>query len=240
MVLLLSLLAPSCTKNDTISNQNGKSGSITKFAVVGNYLYSLNSSNLDVYDIRVPEQPLRVNTIAVAQVTETVFSYQGHLYIGAPDGVYIVDISVPDKPVVRGSETHWLGCDPVVVKDKIAYSTIRSGRQCHRSKEVNRLLVINVADPANPYTIRELNMNYPGGLGYDGNTLFVCDGTEGVRVFDISIEGIPVPIGTIEGIDAMDLITDNGSLIVSTPNSFSFYDYSDRENIDLKYQISRQ
>jgi hypothetical protein len=238
-MLLLSLLAPSCSKNDTIGNQNGKSGSITKFAVVGNYLYSLNSSNLDVYDIRVPETPVRVNSIAVAQVTETVFSYQGHLYIGAPDGVYIVDISVPDRPVVRGSETHWLGCDPVVVRDDIAYSTIRSGRQCQRAVAVNMLLVIDVSDPANPHTIRQLPLNYPGGLGYDGNTLFVCDGTDGVKVFDISLSGMPVPLSTITGIDAMDLITDNGTLIVSTPESFSFYDYSDRSNIVLKYQISR-
>ena len=238
--LSLSAIGISCSKEgDSTLSPNGKSGSITKFTVVGDYMYCLNSSNLDVYDIRIPEDPVKINSIKIARVTETIFSYYGRLYIGAPDGVYIVDISTPTKPVLKGSETHFVGCDPVVVKDYIAYSTIRTGRECNRGTSANFLLVMDVSNAENPRTLKSIPMTFPSGLGYDKNTLFVCDGEAGVKVFDISKLNNPVEINTIKGLDAYDLITDNGTLIVSSPTTYSFYDYTDLNKIVLKYTINK-
>lgn len=240
LFLILSITHFSCSKVDESSlSPNGKSGSITKFTVLGSYMYCLNSSNLDVYNISTPEDPVKINSIKIAPVTETIFSYYGRLYIGAPDGVYIVDISIPDKPVLKGSETHFVGCDPVVVKDNIAYSTIRTGRECNRGTTVNLLLVMDVTNPENPRTLNSIPMTFPSGLGYDQNTLFVCDGEAGIQVFDITNLKDPKLLKTVSGIDAYDLITDNGILIVSSPKSYSFYDYSDLKNIVLKYTIPK-
>lgn len=242
LFFVMTIASFSCSKKDTLNdNPNGKSGSITKFAVVGNYMYTLSGTQLVVYDIVNPADPRKVNAIGIAPVIETIFSYGQHLYVGAPDGIYIVDIIVPDKPVLRASERHFIenGCDPVVVKDNIAYSTIRSGRECGQHVSLNEMQVIDVSNPSDPYTITRIPLNYPGGLGYDGNTLFVCDGEAGIAIFDITDPRLPKQTGLVGGVNAYDLITDNGTLIVSSADAFSFYDYTDLGNIKLLYKIAR-
>jgi hypothetical protein len=243
--ILLALCAvfifSGCSKEgilDSGSTDKNKSGSITKFAIVNQYMYSLNSSNIDVYDIAHPELPVKINSVKVAPIIETIFSFGNHLYVGAPDAIYIVQTTNPISPVVVGSEVHiQMGCDPVIVKDNIAYSTIRTGRQCGRLEKVNELQVIDVRDVYNPKTLKRINMNYPSGLGYDGSLLFVCDGPGGIAVFDIKTPQNPERIQTIKNVDAVDVITDEGLLIISTPTEFHFYDYTDLNNIVLKNKI---
>jgi hypothetical protein len=246
IIILLSiaviLLHPSCSKLDGNETQlnNGKSGSITTFAVVGAYLYSLNKPNLEVYSLADKAHPQKVNSIVVGNNIETVFSYLNKLYIGASDGIYIVDISNPVQPIVQSNATHFYGCDPVVAKGNYAYSTVRSGRTCNNNTAFSSLLIVyDVSNSYYPQEVAQINMQSPAGLGYDGNYLFVCDGTNGIIVFDITIPDQPLKINQIHNVNAYDLITNNGVLIVSAGDSYQFYSYTDINHIVKLSQVNK-
>jgi len=241
---LFTIIMISCSKdgneiNNEASNTNGKSGSITKFAVVGNYLYALNNNKLEVYDIMDKSNPTKINSIVIGYTIETIFAYNQKLYVGAADGIFIVDISNPRIPELKGSASHQYGCDPVVTKGFIAYSTVSVERRCGSFVNNSALNILNVSDDSNPYIINSINLSEAKGLGYDGNTLFVCTGETGFIVYDISSpnEFNPVALDTISSINATDVIAENGILIVSSPDKYSFYDYTDLSNIHLLNSI---
>ena len=240
LIVVLFFTSYSKDSNARLANEQGKSGSITRFAIVDHYLYSLSNNEIVVFDITKKDDPTKINSIKVAYNIETIFSYIGKLYIGASDGIYIIDITNPRSPLVQAKESHQVGCDPVVVKNNIAYSTVKQGVGCNNSfVSQSQLLVINVSNPNNPFTVNSFPMNAPQGLGYDGNILFVCDGASGIVVFDITNPTNPSQIQNIVGVNAVDVITDNGLLIVSTTNSYNFYDYSDVNNIIKLSQIDK-
>lgn len=240
--LFIVLFFTACEKdnNARLANEQGKSGSITRFAIVDNYLYSLSNNEIVVFDITKKDDPVKINSVKVSYSIETIFSYIGKLYIGATDGIYIVDINNPRSPVIQAKESHQVSCDPVVVKNTIAYSTVKQGVGCNNSfRPQSALLVIDVTDPYYPNTINTILMDSPQGLGYDGDKLFVCDGANGIVVYDISDAYAPAQIQKVTSVNAVDVITDNGLLIVSTPNSYNFYDYSDINNITKLSQIDK-
>jgi hypothetical protein len=82
-------------------------------------------------------------------------------------------------------------------------------------------------------------MTNPHGLGVDGNTLFICDGSDGLKAFDIS------DINTIsqhmlfqdKTINAVDVIPLNSVLMMIGADGIFQYDYSDPNNIALLSQI---
>lgn len=239
-ILLLFVACSKFADKDATANNNGKSGSITTFAIVGEFLYALNNPNMVVYSLTDKDHPRKVNSIVVGQNVETVFSYLNKLYIGASDGIYIVDISNPQLPIVQGRAMHFLGCDPVVVKGEYAYSTVRTGRTCNGNTAWSSMLMVyNVSNAQNPYLLYSINMQEPKGLGYDGNYLFVCDGNNGILVYDISQPEFPQQINHIQNLNAYDLITNNGVLIVSATDSYQFYSYADINNIIKLSQVNK-
>jgi len=81
-------------------------------------------------------------------------------------------------------------------------------------------------------------MAEPYGLGIDQTTLFVCDGSAGLKIYDVSNpSGIDQHLIRIyPGIQARDVIPLNGMLVMITTTGIIQYDYSDLSNI---FEISR-
>ncbi len=238
--LLLCILVIACSKesaNTDTSNQ-AKSGSITKFAIAGNYLYTLGASTIEVFNITNKQHPVKVNSITTANNIETIFSYLGRLYLGATDGVYIVDISMPTQPIVLGRASHQVGCDPVVAKGNVAYSTVLQSRFCNNGTNITQSELM-VIDAFSFQIITSIALQEPQGLGYDGNYLFVCNGIYGINIYDITNETNPNHINTIYNINAKDLITDNNTLIVASENGYSFYDYSNINSVVKLAEINK-
>ena len=167
---------------------------------------------------------------------ETVFPAQSHLFIGTPNGMVIYNINNPASPVHRSTYDHAFGCDPVVVAGDRAYVTVSTGRECGGGT-ANVLDVVNIADLNIPFQIRSYNMANPHGLGVDDNLLFLCDGPDGLKVFDRSDDGA-IDQNLIEhypNITTSDVIPYNGTLIMTSEEGIYQYDYSDPNNI---YQLS--
>jgi hypothetical protein len=216
-----------------ISTGTGKAGSRARYAVVDDYLYTVNSSVMDIIDISDATHPKRVSKVHLPWDVETLFAYKGYLYIGAESGVYIYDNANPLQPTALSEFTHAQSCDPVVVSDDIAFVTLNSGGNCWNNRSgVNRLEIIDVANPSEPKLIKTLDMWEPTGLGVDDNKLFICDGEAGLKSFEIikkNEEGVAeIKLKLISSnteIDCYDVIAHQKNLIVSNRDEIRQFDY---------------
>ena len=224
----------SSSSSDSVSTTIGKAGSLAKYAVVGNYLYTVNSGVMNILDITDASKPKKVSKVHLPWDVETLFSYKNYLYIGAETGVYIYDNSNPVLPTSITQFSHVQSCDPVVVSDDIAYVTLNTGSSCwNNRRETNRLEILDVENPKNPKLIKSLDMWSPTGLGVDDNKLFICDGDSGLKLFELNrtrnSQGVEIDLelkSSDAEIDCYDVIAHNGTLIVSNRENIRQFDYS--------------
>ena len=234
--LLFSLifLAISCSKNDDFTTDSGKSGSITRFAVFGNYMYVLNQKELLTYSLENPDNPALVHRLVADYGLETIIIYDNTIYLGSTTSLYILDIGNPAAPQILSKtdrvEIFLGGCDPVVVKDNYAYSTIKIiANVCGTVSSESALIVYDVSDKSNPVSVSSFLLSIPNGLGYKDNYLFVCDeGSDQLVIFDITN---PLSVTrtnySVEITDPYDLIVEGNRMIVSTKTDFQIFDVSD-------------
>ncbi|HKL02685.1 MAG TPA: hypothetical protein VJ911_03380 [Cryomorphaceae bacterium] len=213
----------------------GVGGSMAQFTITGNYLYVLRPSSITSFNLDADICPEQSSVTSVSWQAETIFPYNNHLFLGTTSGMMIFHLNNPATPEFVSSISHLTACDPVVVQNDRAYVTIRSGNSCWGT--LNQLLVIDVSNYSTPSTIAEYNLTNPHGLGIDGNTLFVCDGSAGLKVFDAAddLNIIDNMISQYDDIDTYDVIPYNDVLIMSSEEGIYQYDYSDPHNI---FQLS--
>ena len=207
-------------------------GSLASFVIQGNSLYTINKSKLVTYDISNPSQsiPRHLSTITnkygnTIWDIETIFPYGDHIFLGASDGMHIVDVSTPESPKYVSKYEHVYSCDPVVVQNDIAYVTLRTGTRCGHN--INALEVIDISDVENPKQIKSYNMDSPYGLGVDGNNLFVCDDGS-LKVLDCTDPNSITLQQEFEReeIYALDVIPNNGNLLVLGSGKLNQYSYT--------------
>ena len=219
------------------SSATGKSGSIARFAIKDNLMYAIDVNYLRVFDITNINHPVLVQSTEVDYGLETIFIYESYIYLGAVDGVYVLDINNPTAPHQLQKLEHHISCDPVVVQNNFAYSTQRvSSTGCGDHWMQSALAVYDVTDPTNSELKNEITMNEPFGLAVEGNWLYVCD--RGIVVFDITDPANPVRNGTVLVNDPHDIILNYPYMLVATSTSFELYNYSDPDNIHFVSTLS--
>ncbi len=169
--------------NSAHSGGDGQGGSFARFSLVGDYLYVINQAELISYNIETVTKPQKTNTTNVTWNIETLFPYENHLFIGSQSGLYIYSISEPAAPEYTSEFRHADACDPVFVKDDIAYVTLRNGTFCQNF--INQLDVLDVSDINNPQLIKSYDMDHPHGLSVRDNHLYLCEGEHGLKVFEL-------------------------------------------------------
>jgi len=232
LILFLSTLTllVACTKNmsEMTNSTNGKSGSVTRFAVHNGFMYALDQNRVMVYELSDPANPNLISQVPTDYGLETITVYNETIYVGSTSALYILNIDNPSAPFVVGkSDRDALrgGCDPVVVKDHYAYSTVKIITNiCGEISAVSQLLVYDVSNQAQPFVIGSYEMDIPNGLGYKDNFLFVCDeGSDKVEIFDITNPAALIHHGSFDLIDPVDLIVDGDRMIVSSKTDFNIY-----------------
>jgi len=214
---------------------NGVSGSMARFILVDQYLYTAANSVLSPYDLSDISNPIKQANINMSFEIETMFPYNGNLFLGSPSGMYIYSLSNPLAPSYVSMYEHMTGCDPVVVKGTTAYVTIRTGNTCNGWQ--NTLEVIDIANVNAPTMLASYSMVNPHGLGISSNsdnTLFVCDGDAGLKIFDATkpLEISQNLIKTYSEIHAYDVIPlkDNTLMMIGEDGLYQ-YDFSDVNNV---------
>jgi hypothetical protein len=120
-----------------------------------------------------------------------------------------------------------------VVEGDRAYVTLRSGNACGGTQ--NLLQVVNLSVKENPTLLYSFQMASPYGLGIDNGTLFVCEGSNGLKVYDATYESniTSHEIARFPGIHAYDVIPLESILFMIGDDGFYIYNYSDLNNITL-------
>lgn len=174
------------------NNSNAIAGSMARFMMIDSYLYAISDeATVKVFDIASPSMPL-VKTFNPWQdantwgMIETLFTFKDHLFIGSNSGMLAYDVSSPENPNYLSMYDHMTACDPVVANDDYAFVTLRSGDQCGFNNS-DQMDIMDISNIMNPREIAVHSMSNPHGLSLDNESqvLFVCDGWDGLRVFDI-------------------------------------------------------
>lgn len=211
----------------------GKGGSMSKFAVIDNFLYIVNSSELLPFDVSAPKKPVKHLKMGLNNSNvETLFPYNSYLYMGTSNGVLIYNTATSKStPSYVSMLQHVFGCDPVIVDKDFAFSTIRGGTAC-RTTNISAINVYDVKNPAQSQIVRSMNLDEPYGLGIKEDLVFVCQGTKGLFVYnwDINAKNLSLRHSYPE-IHAFDVIVNGNILIVTADNGLFQFDISSKDNI---------
>lgn len=212
----------------------GIGGSMARFTISQNTLYVVDNSSLLLFNIANPTTPTQGTTTQLGWDIETIFPYGEHLFIGSATGMHIYNVSNPASPVRIAVYEHINACDPVVVDDNYAYVTLRDGTECETF--TNQLEVVDIQNLSNPHLVATYPMTNPHGLGIRDEVLFICDGRDGLKVYDASnvLEIDQNLIRHYNNINAFDVIPyGNRKLIMIGTNGLMQFDYTDINNIQL-------
>ncbi|MDB5012096.1 MAG: hypothetical protein JWQ25_298 [Daejeonella sp.] len=209
----------------------GQGGSMARFTLMNDYLYTVDHSSMGVFNVNTPSNPVFVSNKQIGWGIETIFPYEDKLFIGSTQGMHIFDAKNPASPEYISTYAHFTSCDPVVVSGKYAYVTLRAGNFCQQG--VNQLDVLDVEDILHPTLVKTFPMQNPHGLGISGTYLYLAEGEFGLKSFSITD---PLKVGLakiqhITGFHALDLIPASKSLIVTGDDGVYQFNYTNPRSL---------
>jgi hypothetical protein len=216
-----------CSSGADSPNMSGspgsRGGSMARFTVVGDWLYTVDDSKLNVVSIADPAHPVDAGELWIGSDIETIFAMDDLLFIGSQSAMHIYDIEKPEFPEFVSTSSHFKSCDPVVAAGTLAFVTLNSSLGSWCGQRGDRLIAYDISDVYAPVVIDEVQLSSPRGLAVDigQKMLFVCD--NGIRAFDISdpenieilYSSVPVPeVGRIDAYDCIVLENDSRLLVI--------------------------
>lgn len=231
------------TANSAASSVTGVSGSMARFTIVNNYLYTAGKTSLTAVNISAPGNPAIENTQSLGWNIETIYPLKDKLFIGSQTGMYIFNIGNPSTPSFLSNFAHACFNDPVIADDTYAYITLRartdvSGCWGAPALQHNELDIVDISDLMHPVLKKVYDMSEPKGLCKDGDYLFICDGKAGLKVYNVSTVSNIQLVKQFTGINAFDVIAQSGNAIVVADNGIYQYDYTNINNIKLISRIN--
>jgi hypothetical protein len=244
LFLLLLLSVFSCTPPVQDSLSSGTlSGSYATMLPIDGFLYVVDDMNITTYDIADNLNPVLIDKQNVGFEIESLFHYDGVLFIGSTTAMHIFTIEENGVPL-RQSQTEynfnnnelWTSCDPIVANDKYAFVTLSTSQfiedGCFSwNREANDLRIYNIENFQEPELISLTEMDFPKGLALTGDYLFVCEGNLGIKLFDVSDKEQPIEIWSDLTFESFDVILKEGLMMVVGPDALRQYDYTDINNI---------
>ena len=205
------------------SSNTGIGGSMARFTIVGDYLYTVDSYDLKSFDITDQINPEFKEEVNLGWGVETIFPYNSNLFIGSQSGMHIYSLEKEDKPTWLSTYEHITSCDPVIVQGDYAYVTLRGGADCQNFN--NQLDIIDISDLENPSLFKTYPMINPHGLGIDDNCLFITEGDYGLKMYDVSnLNDIKLK-KHFKDISSVDVIPFMNVLMVIGSDGFHQYNY---------------
>ena len=236
---------------------NGSGGSMARFTIVGDHLYTVNSTSLTVVSLTDPATPVKLRSLDLGWDIETIFPMKRddkqYLFIGSRSAMYIFDATNPAFPEQLTQARHFTSNDPVVAYRNLAFVTLYTTPGSWNGG-VNELEIYDISDIRNPFLIRTVGMSMPRGLAVDGENglLFVCeDGGVSAWSFTYPADGIPLTGENIElrglymtgqnpavgSIDAYDCILMGGNTLLVIGSDGLYQLGYDRERFTLVSKI---
>lgn len=221
----LSLILTSCAmseKSDVGNDVSSKGGSLARFTISGNYLYTVDQSSLHTVSLADAEHPVKLSDKPLGIYTETIYPYQNSLLLGTATGMLVFDISNPAMPNQLSFFQHIRSCDPVVAQNGFAYITLSSSNQ-RCSNGLNELQIVDISNLNAPKMVKSISLASPLGLDINNDTLYVCD--KGLRIINVANKTNPVEINYFGDVQAKDVIYHQGRIIVIGSEGLHQYKY---------------
>jgi hypothetical protein len=216
---------------------NGVGGSMARFALSDDRLYTVGDTELKVFNVTIPERPSFIKEVSAGGWgIETIFPFGKNLFIGSMNGMYIFDISSKNDPKQIGTFVHARVCDPVITDGRYAFVTLRNGSKC--AGYINQLDVVDIADITKPVLVKSYPLTNPHGLSKEDNILVICDGADGVKFFDATNAGSIRQLSQVKGINAFDVIALGKIAMVSAEDALYLIDFNDPAKPVVKSTIS--
>lgn len=238
LLSVVLLAAVQCEKASVSSSNNtGSGGSTARFAIQGNYLYTVDKENLKVFNIADAGNPVLKNTVPVGFEIETIYPFKDKLFIGSTTAVHIFSLDDPESPAKLStaiSPEVIRRCDPVVAKDSVAYATLRTSGPCGGRQSV--LAAYDIRDITNPVQKGSYPVSEPYGLGYSDTALYVCD-RKGLYVFNIDKAFTPELRRSFTDGWYLDVIPYYKTLICQVQDGLTLFDISECMNPKLITKI---
>lgn len=248
-ILLLSittLIFAACSKDAGTANapgaisgdagSTGQGGSLARFTTAMDHLYVVDGEKLYSYSLANSTKPQLKGSIEIGSNIETIYSYKDKLFIGSQNAMYVYSLTDPAYPTKLGEASHVRSCDPVIADDKYAYVTVRGGSACGGNN--NALYVYDVSNVLYPKQLDVRNMESPFGLGMKGDMLYVCEGTNGLKLFDITDRANPQLKLTVSDDTYYDVIVYDDLLICMVQGGTLLYEIRQDGYLIKKAKIS--
>jgi hypothetical protein len=205
-------------------NSVGQGGSLARFKIVADYLYAVDNHSINIFEISDLANPQDLEDVYAGFDIETIFNRGDQLFLGSRSGMYIYDITEPSNPSFISEFQHGTACDPVVVAGDYAYITLRGGNGCGATE--SGLFLVDISDISTPFLSATYPMEEPYGLGIMDNTLFVCDGSFGLKVYDTTNVPDLSLLQQFEDITTFDVIPLQDHLLMVGEGTLYQYSYS--------------
>ncbi|MEM7161724.1 MAG: hypothetical protein AAF487_04715 [Bacteroidota bacterium] len=222
-----NLIPPSAVPASFAGNGDGQAGSVNRIVKHGNYVYALSFSKIHTFEDS-PSGLMSSNntTSSFGTQMETIYPLDDKLFVGTRNSVQIYDISSPQSPYYLSEFSHPTSCDPVLPYEDVAYTTLRTGDFSNCPGDVNSLLTLDISNPSSPIDLHEIEMESPYGMTIYNGFLYVGEGENGMKIFDISDRAEPLQVSFDQSVEAYDIIvhpTIEGLILTAGPSGIEQY-----------------
>jgi hypothetical protein len=230
LFVAISIAGINCTKGDAMAPAAapaGQGGSMARFTIAGNYLYTVDNEKLKVFSIADPANPVLKKSIDAGFEIETIYPFKDKLFIGSTSVIHIFSIDDPENPQKLStaiSPEVMRRCDPVVAKDSVAFATLRTNGPCGGME--SKLVSFDIRNITDPVQRSSMPVTEPYGLGYADSVLYVCDRYQGLVMFNIKDPYNPGFMSSIPGDWYLDVIPYYNTLICWVSDGVILYDIS--------------
>jgi hypothetical protein len=215
---------------------SGQGGSLARFTIANDYLYVVDDRKLYAYTLSNSASPQVTSTLEIGEDIETIYSYNNMLFIGSRNAMYVYSISDAAHPSWTGMASHVRSCDPVVANGKYAYVTLRNGSTCGGTQ--SSLMIYDISQITNPSLINTVPMASPYGLGIRNSRLYVCDGSNGMNIYNITYPNNPQLTKHMSDDTFYDVIATDDLLICMVQGGMALYAYDNTQELVRLAKIS--
>lgn len=209
------------------------------FATNGTWLWTTSS----LYDISNPSNPLPHSQQGTYQYGgDTAFIIDSNVYIENNGSVSIHTLGMQTYPQYESltANPRHLAYAPGVLY-LLRHKTYPGGNEfCwQQSDSVNELDVDQFSDTTYAATLlATVPLTDPNDLAISGSTLFVLDGSDGLKVFNVSDPTHPALLATAANVQGYHLqLTGQSTLLVSSTDGLDQYDISNPSRSKLLSKI---
>lgn len=240
----LDEIIPSSALPSSFAGSGSSSGAVNRIAVKDDIVYLIDKFGMTVIEDEGSSLvKLDEGTVRWEGDLETVFADGDLLFFGTSQSVEVFNISTPSQPFQVNAFAHATSCDPVLPVDDVAYVTLRTGifadeRPCAGS--VNQLVTLDISDENTIAPTTLIDMESPYGLTVSNNLLYVGEGANGLKIFDLENKYEPTLTKDIKDIEAFDIISHpnrSDLILVTGPDGLQQFEISENLGLELKSTI---